>query len=155
MMVTVKMLKPYYIKADDEYVRVILAYQYFSVFIHDQLYHFVPNEAKEIRINRRTRTVDNIEAQFAFQKGKNIIRIPMTKLVTLPDFQTELQKIIDPYIKNQESINIAVNENVNKKIIEELEQQNLRRLIDKALDDWDERRFYELTSLLRQDRTNE
>ncbi|MEN1967339.1 IDEAL domain-containing protein [Lentibacillus sp. N15] len=145
-MVTVKMLKPYYIKADEAHVRVILAYQYFTVSIQDQLYHFVPNEAKEIRINRNTQQVDNIEANFAFQKGKDIIHIPMTKLVSLPDFQTELKKITEPYMKSHEPINININENAA--IIEGLEQQNIKRLIDIALDKRDEALFHTLVPLL-------
>lgn len=54
-MVTVKMLKPYYIKTEEEYVRVILAYQYFSVVINKKVYQFIPVEANEIRINRKTK----------------------------------------------------------------------------------------------------
>lgn len=152
-MVTVKMLKPYYIKADEDYVRVILAYQYFAVLIHDNLYHFIPVEAKEIRINRITRKVDNIEANFAFQKGKDIIHIPMTKLLSLSDFVSELDKIVEPYKKiisntntKHEAESIPDNENVI--IINELERLNLKRLIDKALDERDENAFRSLTQLL-------
>ncbi|MGM8213693.1 hypothetical protein ACLIBH_13025 [Virgibacillus sp. W0430] len=79
-MVTVKMLKPYYIKMSNDYVRVILAYQYFSIVINNKVYQFVPIEEKEIRINRKTQEVANIEAKFAFQKGKDIIYITMKKL---------------------------------------------------------------------------
>ncbi|GGB55139.1 IDEAL domain-containing protein [Virgibacillus dakarensis] len=144
-MVTVKMLKPYYIKADDEYVRVILAYQYFTVLIHDQLYHFVPVKAKEIRINRRTQEVDNIDASFAFQKGKDIIHIPMTKLVSLPDFMNELRKIIQPYYINDIS---STAKNEIAVIIDELERQNLKRLIDQALDERNEEAFHSLVKKL-------
>lgn len=142
-MVTVKLLKPYYIKADDEYVRVILAYQYFSVLIHEQVYHFIPSEAKEIRINRRTQQVDNMDANFAFQKDKNIIHIPMKKLVSLPDFQVELEKIVEPYyIKHTEPKRVTYDETAI--IIEELERQNVKRLIDKALDERNEALFHTL-----------
>jgi len=142
-MLTVKLLKPYYIKADDECIRVILASQYFSVLIHNQLYHFIPNEAKEIRINRRTHRVDNIHANFAFQKEKSIIHIPMSKLLSLPDFRTELEKIAEPYyIRHRESNFVPRNENAA--IIKELERQNLQRLIDKALDERNRELFYAL-----------
>lgn len=58
-MFTVKMLRPYYIKADEDHVRVILAYQYFSLFINEKVYQFVPTKAKEIQISRRTQKVVN------------------------------------------------------------------------------------------------
>ncbi|WP_106496617.1 IDEAL domain-containing protein [Lentibacillus sp. Marseille-P4043] len=146
-MVTVKMLKPYYIKADDDYVRVILAYQYFAIVIHDQLYHFVPVEAKEIRINRRTQKVDNIEDKFAFQKGKDIIHIAMTELISLPDFLIQIRKIAQPYYhKELKSKNTHKNEIAI--IIDELEQNNIMRLIDKALDERNQQAFYSLTKWL-------
>src|SRR5690606_40154579 len=62
-MVTVKMLKPYYIKLNSEYIRIILAYQYFSLLIDNKLYHFVPIEGREILINRKTRKVVNTETR--------------------------------------------------------------------------------------------
>src|SRR5690625_1497748 len=91
------MLKPYYIKADDNYVRVVLAYQYFSVVIDEKVYQFVPLEAKEIRMNRRTQRIENTEAKFAFQKGKEIIYINMTKLISLPDFLVQIHALTKTY----------------------------------------------------------
>ncbi|MFC4557553.1 IDEAL domain-containing protein [Virgibacillus kekensis] len=144
-MVTVKMLKPYYIKADDDYVQVILAYQYFAVFINKKVYQFVPIESKEIRINRKTKRVENVGARFAFQKGKDIIYMTLSELVSLPDFLVQLNSIADPYyideIKNEES----KNENA---IINELEKLNLKRLIDKSLDERDFEAFQSLVKLL-------
>ena len=145
-MVTVKMLKPYYIKADTEYVRVILAYQYFSVFINQQVYQFIPVEAKEIRIDRTTQKVKNIDAKFAFQKGKDVVYVSMSELISLPDFLHQLHEIAKPYYK-KETTNKKETENENEVIIKELEQQNIRRLIDKALDERDETAFYRLVQL--------
>ncbi|WP_047984487.1 IDEAL domain-containing protein [Ornithinibacillus californiensis] len=145
-MISVKMLKPYYIKADDQYVRIILAYQYFSVIINKKVYQFIPVEAKEIRINRRTRKVDNVGSRFAFQKGKEIIYMTMTELITLPDFLTQLHNIAKPYY---DDINV-LDETVMEKnlIIDELEKNNIKRLIDKALDERDEKTFRDLVKLL-------
>ncbi|WP_099159855.1 IDEAL domain-containing protein [Virgibacillus ndiopensis] len=146
-MVTVKMLKPYYIKEDDEYIRIVLAYQYFAVFINNKVYQFVPVEAKEIRINRKTQKVENIEAKFAFQKGKEIIYIPMAELVSLPDFLIQLHSIAEPYYV-QEKKKTVEHDNEIAMIIDELEQRNIKRLIDKALDKWDEQSFRSLVKLL-------
>lgn len=143
-MISVKMLKPYYIKADDQYVRIILAYQYFSVLINKQLYQFIPTEAKEFRINRRTRQVENIGSRFAFQKGKDVVYMTMTELMTLPDFVQQLDNIVSPYYCG----NYNEMETEIRYIIEELEKSNILRLIDKALDERDEKSFRELVRLL-------
>ncbi|MFD1039931.1 IDEAL domain-containing protein [Virgibacillus byunsanensis] len=146
-MVTVKMLKPYYIKADDDYVRVILAYQYFSVVINNKVYQFVPVEAKEIRINRRTQEIENINAKFAFQKGKDILFIAMEELISLPDFLVQLHAIGEPYyIYTKDKKREREKESVV--IIDELECLNIKRLIDQALDERDEETFYSLAKLL-------
>src|SRR5690625_5335123 len=94
-MVTVNMLKPYYIKGDTKHVRVVLAYQYFSLLIKEQVYHFIPVEAKEITIDRQTKKIVNINDRFAFQKGQEVIYIAMGELVTLPDFLIQLYFIIE------------------------------------------------------------
>ncbi|WP_077328082.1 IDEAL domain-containing protein [Virgibacillus siamensis] len=147
-MVTVKMLKPYYIKADNEFIRVILAYQYFSVLIDEQVYQFVPTEAKEIRINRKTQKVENMGARFAFQKGKDIVYLTMTELISLPDFLLQLDVIAQPYyIFEEEKQNNQIDETAL--IIHELENMNLRRLIDQSLDERDKGKFISLTKLLQ------
>lgn len=129
-MITVKMLKPYYIKANPKIVRIVLAYQYFSVSIKNEVYQFIPSDEKEIRINRYNKKIENIGARFAFQKGKNIVYMSMTDLISLPDFIFQLHTIAEPYfVKNIEPTNDDTN-----KLIEELELQNLKRLIDQALD---------------------
>lgn len=147
-MVTVKMLKPYYIKMNSEYIRVILAYQYFSLFIDKKVYHFVPIEGQEILINRATKQVVNTDTKFAFQKGKEIIYITVKKLTTLADFMDQLDEIIKPYYENRF---LEANRKHNKQlaeVINALEKENIMRLIDKALDENDEESFLELTKLL-------
>src|SRR5690625_7049239 len=94
---TVNMLKPYYIKADNNHVRIILAYRYFSILINNQLYHYVPSEANEIKVNRETKEIVNLEAKFAFQKGKDIVYLTMTELIYLPDFLIQFYFIVDSY----------------------------------------------------------
>jgi uncharacterized protein YpiB (UPF0302 family) len=140
------MLKPYYIKADEQFVRIILAYQYFSVVINKKVYQFIPIEGKEIRINRRTRKVENVGSRFAFQKGKEIIYLTMTELITLPDFLTQLHHIAKPYYNVESEVDKISLE--IERVMEELEKINIKRLIDKALDERDEKTFRELVRLL-------
>src|SRR5699024_8903413 len=134
-MVSVKLLKPYYIKMNSEYIRIILAYQYFSLFINKKVYHFVPIEGQEILVNRRTKKVVNTETKFAFQKGKDVIYITMKKLTSLVDFMDQLEEIIEPYYEEEENnerkLVVQPKEKLNEMttlIVNELEEQNVKRL---------------------------
>lgn len=142
-MFTVKMLRPYYIKADEDHVRVILAYQYFSLFINEKVYQFVPTKAKEIQISRRTQKVVNTDALFAFQKGKDVIQVAMSELISIPDFLLQLNKIAKPYYIDETDEKL-VQQNENAIIIGDLEYENIKRLIDKSLDDRDKVAFEKL-----------
>ena len=147
-MLTVKMLKPYYVKVDREYVRLILGYQYFTVFMNDAEYEFIPTESKEIKINRRTRKIENIEDKFAFQKGTDVIYITMNELIYLPDFMIHLYDIAKPYYTRDIDAKQQEEDDMNEAIIDELERLNVKRMIDKALDERDEESFYTLLKML-------
>src|SRR5699024_2348603 len=143
-MVSVKKFKPYYIKSDTDYVRLILCYRYITIFINGEEYQFIPIKTKEIKINRKTRKNENIEDQFAFQKGNDVIYITMNELIYLPDFLIHVYDIAKPYYTDiQEQ-----NDETNEIIIAELERLNIKRLIDKALDERDEQSFFTLINLL-------
>lgn len=147
--VTIKLLKPYYIKTSDEMVRVILAYKYFTMVINKEVFQFVPLDAKEVHVNRKTQKIENTDALFAFQKDKEIIHIAMSELIMLPDFLDQILSIVEPYFEKEQmdSDSQQIIEN-NDKVIKELEEINIRRLIDKALDENDERAFKKLVNLL-------
>lgn len=144
-MVTVKLLKPYYIKMSADYIRVILAYQYFSLLINNQVYHFIPVEGKEIRINRKTKQVVNTETKFAFQKGNDTIYITMKKLTSLTDFMDQLTNIVEPYYTDNIS---KLEDEINKDLFEKIERDNILRLVDQALDEKDQASFNYLIELL-------
>lgn len=145
---TVNMLKPYYIKADENHIRVILAYKYFSIFIKGEVYQFIPIEEKEIRLHRKTREIVNLNAEFAFQRGKKIVRIAMSELVSLPNFLTLLHSIVEDFYQKNNLVDEEKMPSENESVIQELERLNLYRLIDKALDEHDEELFNKLTKLL-------
>ncbi|GAA0446753.1 hypothetical protein GCM10008983_25810 [Lentibacillus halophilus] len=152
-MLTVKMLKPYYIKTDEANVRVVLAYQYFAIVINQQVYQFVPIESEEIRMNRRTGKVENVGARFTFQKGKEIIYLNMTDLTAMPEFMAQLQSIVKPYMLNQQQEQKQIEEQKQissnqSAVIEQLEHENVKRLIDKALDERDKETFNSLVKFL-------
>jgi uncharacterized protein YpiB (UPF0302 family) len=147
-MVTVKMLKPYYVKTEEKYVRIILAYQYFSVMINKKVYQFIPVEANEIRINRKTKRVENTDAIFAFQNGKDVVNVPMAKLISIPDFLKQLHSIAESYYHSEPNISKTDQEKATQLFIHELERDNIKRLIDVALDARDENAFNKLVELL-------
>src|SRR5699024_6094417 len=138
-MVSIKTLKPYYIKMNTEYICVILAYQYFSLLINQKVYHFVPIEGQEILVNRKTKQVVNTETKFAFQKDNDIIYITMKKLTSLDDFLEQIEEILNPYFEEKNNM-IAVEKQYQinddtTELIRHLENENIKRLIDRALDD--------------------
>lgn len=149
VVVSLKMLKPYYVKTEKNFVRIILAYQYFSVVIKNKVYQFIPVESNEIRVNRRTEKIENIDAVFAFQNGKDIVNVPMVKLITLPEFLEQIHEIAKPYYFSAQNDVEIDKEFDTDLIIKQLERQNLLKLIDQALDERNEEQFKQLTELLK------
>src|SRR5699024_10755344 len=151
LMVTVDILNPYYIKISSEYIRVILAYQYFSLLINNKVYHFVPIEGQEILVNRKTKQVVKTETKFAFQKGKDVIYMTMKKLSSLSDVMDQVESIVDPYYvksdmlpSTKDGLNIDTEE-----LIKEMEEQNVKRLIGFAIDERDEQDFHQWIDVLK------
>ncbi|MFD2922518.1 IDEAL domain-containing protein [Halobacillus naozhouensis] len=149
-MLNVKMLKPYYVKEDKRFIRVVLAYQYFSLFIDDELYQFIPKESREIIIDRKRKRVHNVFDIFVFQRGKRIVYVSVADLIALPDFLTHLHSITAPYYK-EDVKNIIEEKTDIAAIIDELEKSNLQRLIDQSLDIRDHDAFTTLTETLHSD----
>ncbi|MCP3028063.1 hypothetical protein [Halobacillus sp. A5] len=141
-MLNVKMLKPYYVKEDKRFIRVVLAYQYFSLFIDEELYQFIPMESREIIIDRKNNRVHNVFDIFVFQRGKRIVYVSVADLLKLPDFLTHLHGITSPYESGQSQKEKTFNVDGELEIIiEDLEKENLRRLINRAIDSSDKKAF--------------
>ncbi|MUK89063.1 IDEAL domain-containing protein [Ornithinibacillus sp. L9] len=147
-MVTVKMLEPYSIKKDAEYLYVQLEKQCFSISIEDVAYDFIPVKANEIKIKRDTKKIQDVDAAFAFKNADDIVYITMKELINIPDFLIKLYFLTKPYFDEKtDTQELNVNDNMDI-IIDELEQQNIRRLIDNALDERDEETFHQLLKYL-------
>ncbi|GAA0285788.1 ERCC4-related helicase [Gracilibacillus halotolerans] len=145
-MPTIKTFKPYYVKDDGDHIRVVLAYQYFSIVINEIVYHFVPLEAREIRINRITQKVENKNDIFVFQNGKKYESISVANLMRIKDFQLHLASILSPYMVLTK---MDVTHDEINAVIMELEKSNIHRLIDQALDEKNEADFLKYTELLK------
>ncbi|WP_411953924.1 IDEAL domain-containing protein [Alkalibacillus sp. S2W] len=136
-MQSVKMLKPYYVKRDETYLRIILAFQYFSIEHHGKTYHFIPLEAREIIIDRRSEQIVNTDDQFVFQHGKEYLTLPLYQLMAFEQFETYVNELI----KRLNSDACEVSEEELLDVITTLEHENFMRLIDQALENRDEAMF--------------
>ncbi|WP_027965363.1 hypothetical protein [Halalkalibacillus halophilus] len=140
---SVKMLKPYYVKKDDRFVRVILAFQYFSIIMEDKVYHFIPLESREIILDRTNRQIVNQHDLFVFQKGVSYIKVPLKELMKFNSFEEQLNEITDEFFGEEKSNVTKVELDL---VMTELEQVNYDRLIDLALKNGDRDQFIALTS---------
>lgn len=146
-MITLKILKPYHIKVNENFIHLKLEEQFFSIYINGEEYQFIPDEAKEIRVDRKTKQIDNIGAKFAFQKEEEVVYMSMAKLIYYPDFLNQVYHISKPYYY-KDSENSSIDHTEVDLIIAELEHENKKRLIDKALDERNEGLFYKLVQSL-------
>lgn len=148
-MITLKILRPYHIKVNEEYIHLQLEHQFFSIYINGEEYQFAPMESKEIRVNRKTKKIDNTDATFAFQNQDEVVYMSMSKLIYHPQFLNQVYHIAKPfYYKDHTETETNVDDSEITLIIAELEQMNKKRLIDQALDNRDEELFYKLTQTL-------
>lgn len=147
-MLYVKLMKPFYTKREENLVRFVFAYQYFSLLKDDELFHFVPVEGKEIIVNMNTFQVENLSEVFVFQKGNRFIRLPLYQLLLISDIHLHLQAIL----QGEKAVSSEVAEQTRQEAaeaIELLEKENYERMIDYALEARDEAMFFAL--LARQD----
>ncbi|SHF89773.1 IDEAL domain-containing protein [Ornithinibacillus halophilus] len=147
-MVTVNMFNPYYVKISSKYIHVLLEEKCFTITIEDKQYEFVPDNAKEIKIDRKTKKIVNTEAIFAFYNEDDTFYITMKELIDLPDFLIKLYFITKPYMEQKKLEDKTTIQDKTDVIIDELERMNVKRLIDKALDERDEETFKQLLKKL-------
>jgi|SRR5699024_740779 len=131
-----------------EFIRIILAYQYFAISIDNKVYHFIPIEGHEILINRKTKRVVNTDTKFAFQHGNKVIYLTIKKLTTLDDFMHLIEGIIQPYEGEKQEVVPTIKQTTNS-LINKLEKDNILRMIDISLDKQDEKQFIQLVAELK------
>ncbi|KIL43024.1 IDEAL domain-containing protein [Jeotgalibacillus campisalis] len=145
-MLTIKMMKPFYTLQEGHDLKLVFAYQYFSVVKGKEVYQFIPVESNEIRINLKTKQIENLTDIFVFQRGTRIFRIPLFQLMQISDLVDHLKSIITFYVQQ---IKTDEEEEALCEEILFLERQNLHRLIDKALLDGNKDLFMALTDRLK------
>src|SRR5699024_10373937 len=102
-------------------------------------------------VNCKTKQVINTGSKLAFEKGKGVRYMTMKKLASLSDCMDQLEAIVQPYYDKSvmlpfesDGLNIDTEE-----LIKEMEEQNVKRLIDFAIDERDEQAFHQWIDVLK------
>lgn len=147
-MLSVQRMTPFFTRKEEFRLRLVFAYQYFSIIKGEELFHFIPAEGKEIVINTKSLQVENLGEVFVFQRGNRFIRLPLYQLLLISDLHTHLNTILEGNIDVDREVQIELSEDVineSKEIIESLENENRSRMIDYALEKNNLHLFNELT----------
>lgn len=145
-MISVQFMKPFYTKVSGTKLRLVFAYQYFSITKDDEVFHFIPIEGKEMIVNLNTMQVENLSEVFVFQRGNRFIRLPLYQLLLVSNVHDHLMPILEvasDQQPNEQPTEPEINPEVAS-IIRTLEEGNLERLIDHALEYRNEALFYDL-----------
>ena len=144
-MMHVQYMKPFYTKVTGDKLRLVFAYQYFSILKDQEVFHFIPIEGKEMIINLHTQQIENLSEVFVFQKGNRFIRLPLYQLLLITNVHEHLLPILESATpKLPEPIQSLVPVNEVDQLLSEIQDQNYENLIDHALKTYDETLFYEL-----------
>ncbi|WP_313894800.1 transcriptional regulator [Psychrobacillus sp.] len=127
-MLQVQLMKPFYTKLEGNRIKLVFAYQYFTIKKDGELFHFIPVEGKEIIVNAQTLQVENLSDVFVFQKENRFIRLPLYQLLLISDIHIHLQALIDTNGEQSYETKKETDE-----VIEQLEEENYNRMIDYAL----------------------
>ncbi|AMO31084.1 transcriptional regulator [Lysinibacillus sp. fkY74-1] len=132
-MMQVQYMKPFYTKITGDKLRLVFAYQYFSILKENEIFHFIPIEGKEMIINMKTQQIENLSEVFVFQKGNRFIRLPLYQLLLITNVHDHLAPILESATPKQLPLVSTVTVGEIDQLIAEIENRNLDYLIDQAL----------------------
>jgi hypothetical protein len=150
-MLSIQRVTPFFTSQDDFRLRLVFAYQYFSIVKGGEVFQFIPSEGKEIVINMKSLQVENLGEVFVFQRGNRFIRLPLYQLLLISDLHTHLTIILEGAVNmetEEKMPDVVILE--AEGIIEQLEVENRLRMIDYALETDNVQMFNELTEGLQQ-----
>lgn len=144
-MLEIQRFEPFYTRRIDDELRIVLAYSYCSIIQDDELFHFIPVEGKDIRINLKTLQICNMNEVFVFQKDSRFIRLPIYQLLLVSDIHDHIQRVLNESdfeieVKQSDEYLQTQAENLVAKTIE----MNRQREINRALDNRDKAMFMQL-----------
>jgi len=147
-MLSVQRMTPFFTKKEESRLRLVFAYQYFSIVKSEELFHFIPSEGKEIIINMKSMQVENLGEIFVFQRGNRFIRLPLYQLLLISDLHAHLNLILEGSIDVDMDVKVELPAEVvleSRELIEGLEAHYRLRMIDYALETNDQLMFNVLT----------
>src|SRR5690606_11765645 len=109
-MIQVQYMKPFYTKVSGSTLRLVFAYQYFSIMKDNELFHFVPIEGKEIIVNLDTLQIENLSEIFVFQRGNRFLRLPLYQLLLISNVHEHLTPILEEASSKKEVVNLVPKE---------------------------------------------
>lgn len=145
-MLSVQRMTPFFTKQEDFRLRLVFAYQYFSIIKGGEVFQFVPTEGKEIVINMKSLQVENLGEVFVFQRGSRFLRLPLYQLLLISDLHTHLNTILEGKVNPKKDAKVPEEVIMEaEQLITTLENENLTRMIDYALETDDLSLFHKLT----------
>jgi hypothetical protein len=150
-MLSVQRMTPFFTSQEDFHLRLVFAYQYFSILKGGDVFQFIPSEGKEIIVNTKSLQIENLGEVFVFQRGSRFIRLPLYQLLLISDLHIHLTTILEGAMGLEmkvETPEVVMLEAAS--IIEILEGNNRMRMIDYALETDNLQMFNELTEGLQQ-----
>ncbi|MBE1555675.1 transcriptional regulator [Sporosarcina limicola] len=149
-MLSIQRITPFYTSQEDFRLRLVFAYQYFSIFKRGEVFQFIPSEGKEIIINMKSLQVENSGEIFVFQRGNRFIRFPLYQLLIISDLPMYLRTIIERVVNTNAGTSTEVEIPEAIEIIRQFEAANRLRMIDYALETNNILLFNELMEGLQQ-----
>lgn len=143
-MLSVQRMTPFFTSQEDFRLRLVFAYQYFSIIKGGEVYQFVPSEGKEIVVNIKSLQVENLGEVFVFQRGNRFIRLPLYQLLLISDLHLHLSSILEGTLNLQLEIPEVVIQEAEE-MIKEFESDYRLRMIDYALETNNRPLFTQLT----------
>lgn len=143
-MLSVQRMTPFFTSQEDFRLRLVFAYQYFSIIKGGEVYQFVPSEGKEIVVNVKSLQVENLGEVFVFQRGSRFIRLPLYQLLLISDLHLHLSSILEGTL----NLKLEMPEDVIREaaeLMKEIESDNRLRMIDYALETNNRTLFTQLT----------
>ena len=147
-MLSVKRMTPFYTSKEDFRLRLVFAYQCFSIVKGQEVFQFVPIEGKEIVVNMKSLQVENLGEILVFQRGSRFIRLPLYQLLLISDLHLHLSAVLEGIFHLAPELSEPQSREIEQ-LIGELEWENRLRLIDRALELNDKKQFDELTEGMR------
>lgn len=150
-MISVRRLTPFFTKLADFRLRLIFAYQYFSIEKGGEVFQFVPTEGKEIVINMKSLQVENLGEIFVFQRGSRFLRLPLYQLLLISDLHKHLNAIVEENVNPDQDTDVPADVVLEAaELINTLEGDNRSRMIDFALETDNLVLFHQLTEGLQE-----